>query len=1048
MHRAKTFPSFDQNFIREKRFVFADAGGETSSDSASLDFANYDGNVQAYQKALDKKLQDGEIDQSQRDSLLENAKNQKIDAGSKANDQEKGAQLLKKIEAARKKERSKHLIAKNAVDALRQGYIESIDSLRDFVRTEVERIGVPFEDAKDKKLFDAMRALESEIWTTVERLIDRKQYRSVLDSIKQDKERAKRCYQKLRKIFYKKGEKFNPQLNLLNFLRHKESIPAGEKMNIDKLFEYAALMEPRWDNTNTLINVVNPQELAGLELALDSVNTLYDKWKDTVPLERFQINRRLNEYDKELSRLKNRVETHKHSQEIQEAIAQGTNAEWGTVYSRKKDDLDRLVELFKNNDDDPTRRLITTFLDGNLEDLKGWNGLIDEEDRMIAEIENMEAEKKAAQKSREEKSQADTVDRSPLNEFPEDSQHSPSVMERFLKRLHTTMTANGNIVWYSYHDIKESFKLIGEAFKKHAESVSEDKTAPLATGLTFWRPEIQRRINEQDLIGEKGRAEERKKNYKNYNYERLIAELGPPWPAKDKRRAILEILAEKGNLRLSDRRLIQTICPGHFTLRDWEEADAKADYTRMRAAFKNSLDNSFIEEIGYAEELLNKQASGVDTAAEAGKKLAGSGESVATSAELNIFNVQRNKSYKLGTEGEGELAGMLETMVGRGNAFSNGSAWIDLFIRTKGKHEALKNRNADMGLVGLMLTDSYLKGAVSREFMAGIGKKHESGFNPFSSMSDILAIKKEVEVNGVKKTMCLFEEWGWIVEDGNNRYITDLGKTQIVNFFNTRNARAAVRGDNGALTGDMKFVHLAIDSGTYQRHSRRHSNVRDAARQSIKVGDKLISYLVKKSNTDLFNNATEFSKGGTGSMVGETDETASLIKAGVEDFVDGVQMMRDNERYYNKMSGKEVRRDPVTGEFKDDQGNKVNDIAVGRYGKERLERGAKILTRMFENLFLYSEDREILNQNTQYCTSEKDQDGMAVKTGGANLRDFLQTNLKQYADTREYQEVMEAFERLASNTQTRSEIDQVRNNKITREEALAQYSQRSYSMAA
>jgi hypothetical protein len=1016
-----TFPANKKISAAEQRLVFATSPDtDTNSEApASKNFADYNGDVKAYTRALEKMVQDADIDETEKNSLIADAKNQKNKLDSEQNSKDKGAKLVKKIEAASKKEKSNHKIAKSAIDAKEKGYAENIDDLRQFVRDQIadvvgEKSWEEIE-GKDQKVLQAAISFEQEIWTSIEGLLG-PDHDTILKTVERDKIKAKRCYLLMREFFEEKNGELNPKLNLLRFLRTKKAIPASVSVDLDKLFEYAQGVE--WKDDGTLINIVRTEELTDLELALNSVGMLYDKWSTSIPVEKIQLEKRLEEYEVKLNRFKNQFDTHKRKPELESMLAEKFQASWSEIYSRKKADYEKLQKLLAEGDDEPTRRLISAFLDGNETELSEWDDV----------LATAAAEEPAIEQDSSGSDDQSSDDDHSEHEHGHDDHghaHGDTPLENTYRKLTNFFTAGGRVAWYSWYDIEGAFKLLKESWEKHAHSVSEDKRGPLAEGIVFWRPEIERRIQEQDRIAEKGRSDERKKHYINFDYKRLMAELQDR-PANDKKRAILEILAERGNLRMSDRTLIEAVCGKVLSEDDWTKADNAADYTKMRETFKAGIDGhghgtGFIGEIGYAEELLNKQASGLNSSADKGKQLAGSGESVSTSAEINIFDIQRKKSYQLGTEGEYEMAGMLETMVGRGNPYSGGKPSVKIEINEKDKIEKIDS-NANMGLVGLMLTDSYLKGALSREFLAGIGKKHESGFNPFSTWSDILAIKSG-EAEGGRK-VSKFEEWGWIVETKSGRgYITELGKSQLINFFNTRNAQAVVRDANGDITTGQKLVHIAIDCSTYQRHSRRQTSISGACSQTIKVGDKLASYIVKKSTFDLFNNATALAKGGTGAMVGETDQITSLIKSAVEDFIDGMQMAENNERYYDQATQNEISvadgwRHDSDGwrKFEESGETFVPEAQVISYGKERAERGRDHLVRMFENLYLYSEDRSILNKNVGYCTADIDEETKQVIKGHGprSLRKFLEGNLDKYTNSGEYQDVMQAFRRLES----------------------------------
>ena len=271
------------------------------------------------------------------------------------------------------------------------------------------------------------------------------------------------------------------------------------------------------------------------------------------------------------------------------------------------------------------------------------------------------------------------------------------------------MTLKGRIRWYSWYDISGTFKLITESWKKHTESVSEDKRGPLAQKTMFWKKEVVRRIHHKDIADERGRSDELKKTYKNFDDKQLLAEL-KELPAKDRRRAILESLADRGNLRMSNKELIKIVCPGRFDDNDWEAADDSADYTPMRERFKKDIDGWFIHEDNYGKELLEMHNAGFSKAEGNGKSYAGSNESTSTRAEIHNIGNQIQRASK---EGEGIVVGILGEMVDRANAFSDNTQFGDVEIRMDGSKKNI-TRSADMGLVGLLITDAFMQKKKSR----------------------------------------------------------------------------------------------------------------------------------------------------------------------------------------------------------------------------------------------------------------------------------------------------------------------------------------------
>ncbi|MFH1546227.1 MAG: hypothetical protein ABIE14_02530, partial [Patescibacteria group bacterium] len=889
------------------------------------------------------------------------------------------------------------------------GYLDSVEELRENVREQIEELGIEF-DEKDEKVAKEFIALEQMIWRRVESLLDENNYTEILKTIESDKKRAKDCYARLGGIFRDEKKK-----DFLKFLEKKE-IPAKVKMDINSLLVFSNQYEhgKEWNENTMMVGIVQTGKLRDLELVLIAVEKLYEKgkWDGTEPQKREDLEKSLANYEKRLEKINADVEISSKRKEFETLLEINSNLSWSDLVARQRADFTQLKKLLAEDDSKPNLRLVRAFLDGNEKELELF-------EETLAGVEKIPESEKIGSKTAEtvspteKKAEAGAKGGGIIHEAHDN--HGPTAFDKIGKNLQQFFTANGKITWYSLNDIGGAFKLIKESWEKHTHSKSEDKRGPLAEGMMFWRPEISRRVELQDRLNEKSRASELRDYYKNKKHKELLLELS--WSApKDRRRVILEVLADRGNLRMSDKELIGIICRGKFGEKDWEKADNIADYTRMREAFKEKIDaphSGFIGEIGYADELFTKQGAGSETASASGKKLSGSSETVSIDAELGIFDLQRKKTYHGGSEGEAELVGMLETMVGRANGFSNSGSFSEIKIKTE-KGEAEVKANSDQGLVGLMIVDAYLRGNMSRDQLGEIGKKHESGFNPYSSTSDVIANHNATTIES--KKISWFEKWGWVKETkGGRGYITELGKSEIINFFNTRNARAEIKKADGGI--EKKTIHIAIDSDTYKAHSGRHKTINEARKQTITVGDKLMSYLVKKSSIGLFESATKLDEHAGYAILTEMRDITSLIKSGVEDFADGAEMTDKNERWYEKFTGKELEL--KNGEWVNDDGIVIPEEKRVGFGKERMKRGRDILVKMLHNLWQYREDREVTKIHAQYNFYERNEKtGLAEgKIHKCNLKDFIEKSLGKWNDRPEYREIMQEIKLLYDENQ-------------------------------
>lgn len=947
--------------ILPARLVFwaeqsSNAGGDQGAFELQKDWQKFP-NLAAMGTHLEAAQQQGLITEEEKAALLQQAQPEFAERERAEAKRTDLSELRKKIDEAKRKEKPK-AIKKEVQQRLERGEFESFAELRQFVRSEIEALGIPFRTQPPQYLREFIQ-FEAEVLTNLKEILQlNEKYRRIYAEAEQEQQSAAKCWQKFWDLYENKRD-------FLAFLEN-QGIPEELRGTVEKVLKSCQEI-PNYRDLTTFAGLVDPFEIIRLQDSLEIVENLEKAWRETTGQTTLELKSGLEKYQEKLESYRAEVEAlstgsaNKQLFENELAAIRSNAAEGKRLLAElQKGDPKAGKEGLATTLKSTKRRLIESFLRSQAANLKERRADLKE---LIRANEIAEAASEA--EPGHEKGTAQEY-REPHGHHHEEG---GGFFADFNKMLGKFFTAGDRIRWYSIYDIIETFKLLKNSFDKHQVSISEDKRAPLAKGLVFWRPEIERRIHHIDISEEKSRAEDLKKTYENYDRERLVAELKDD-PPKDRTRAILETLAQRGNLLMSDREIIDIICPGDFSEEDWRQAIEDSNFDIMQHFFKTRIEER-LHEVGYGQNLIDKQTSGYGSAVENGKKLVAAGQTLSTQSEFGIFTRQTAAST---LEGEGKVFGMVETAIGRANVFSgNKSGEVIASININGKAEKV-TQEANVGLYGLRLVDALLKGEIHQETLNDISKRNESGFNPFSSFAD-LAVKKEGQRNGRKVT--IFEEWGWISTTGTPT-ITELGKTELIKFYNTRNAK--IRREDGK----EKLVHLAIDSGTYKRHSRRHSSVHNALNSGIKVGDKLASYLVKNSSLDLFYSASRQHKNRPGETVAEIEELASLLKAGVEDFQDGAEMVKDGDRYYDSYDEKECTK----------EGKKIADGSpvkgqVISYGYDRLERGKNILTKIMDNLAEETRDTKpvILQVSGQY--------------EGLSLIDFLQKKLAPYKN--EYQ---------------------------------------------
>ncbi|MCF7836406.1 hypothetical protein K9N08_01305 [Candidatus Gracilibacteria bacterium] len=1011
----KTFRDFEKISAREQRLIFADKnsggeqkGGEDSAEDetkSDLDWKDFP-NLRTFEMELEKHVRDGKMSEAEKERLKKQAsREKKAGEGKEKIVEEQKAVVL--IENANLDEIDQRLVA-----GIDKKYISSLKELREAIRNEIFDLGIKKETSKTEAVKKEIEKFEHE---TVKRIKDilaqTRKHRQIFDEIEAEERLAKEVFKRMQNLFDADDKDKKDFLNALRLKKVPQGATPSEKnvpLFIEEIIGYRNQFTT--DPDATLIGTTG-EKLFLLDRGLRDIETLFTKWKSQKNVDKDNLQWRLNECEKNLSRIKFEVEENKNQSPENKQLAE----HWEKFLSYKKNDIEHLRKLFVKDPNTSNLKLISAFLDGNEDEIKKMQDEFKEVRKAEAEAE-AETKKNEVVKIPTTGAADDHPDKHGDNH--EGGHHDVNnIVTRFGKTFVDTMTVGGRVTWYSWYDISESFKLISESWKKHTESVSEDKRGPLAQKAMFWKKEVVRRIHHQDIAAERGRADELKKTYKNFNDNQLLAEL-KELPAKDRRRAILESLADRGNLRMSKRELIEIICPGKFDDDAWKKADNNIDYTPMREAFKESIDNSFIGEDNYGKELLEMHNAGFSKAEGSGKSYAGSNESTSTRAEVHNIGNQIRRALR---EGEGTVVGVLGELVDRANSFADNGQFANVEIRTgKGKKQIV--RSADMGLVGLLITDAFIQGELSRELMMKIGKGNEQCFRPFATFQQVVGANEKKNLDG--KNISHFEYWGWVDEKG----ITELGATQIINFFNVRNAKAQIKTPTGTTE---KVIHMASDSN-YKTHSGARITSIEQARKGI--GDKFAGYVTKASGIEVFNQATKM-RHDTGGATGEIREIASMIKAAVEDFVDGKRMVDNGqERYFDSFTKDEV---DAKGYFLDDLGRQKLDKSpipqrqIEHMGAMRAERGKDIIVRILKNMWLYREDREILSNQPTYTLYDYDDTDEGAARGNSTkitgtLKVFLEKTLgKNWGSTAEYREIMAAYDRLADPNKklTRAEID-------------------------
>lgn len=961
-------------------------------------------------------------------------------ATSKGEDAEKTLSDVPFLDKLKKFERSGSIdeAAKKAAEHIEGEFFSDLNQLRNWVLGQMEEVGITKEMAseelkKDKEKKE-IRKMQAGFMKRVRGLLnpDVRNHQKILKLFEREDLQARRCAEKARS-FVSDGKR----RDFMKYLASKDfSATGGQASQIPHdvqrlLFLTQQPIPP--DDPSLIGNILAQSDLPLFEQAIDAIELFYKNWHETQPNDEKKIEADLNLYKTQLKRLHGEFTNEDNLKKY--PTIRDLGASWPERHQSRQADITTIETLLKKDIlSESDRKLATVCLKAYEKETK--DELLNLE-RLKVEIEK--AQRTEAKKAAEEKAKHahDAHDNHEGGHDAHGHDHDAhghgdhghhghhghgEALKEFYKNAERFFTAKGRITWYSFHDIGLAWHVVTDAFKKNAESVGEDKAGKLAHGLTAWRPVIAQRAHRIDLSNEKKRAGELKESIKNLPHDDLLKDLALP-PPKDTRRAILETIADRGNLLMSDKKLVSIVLQGAgvnpISEKDWRDYQDRNDYSVVYEIFKDAIDGDghgtgFIGEIGYGKQLLETHGQKYESQVATGKRGNSKTMSGSATAEFGLFTQQVKKA---GLEGEGKVKGMIDSLVQRSNTYSHNGSSTQMKILVDGKEETI-NCEANLGNAGLVLTDAFLRGYISRETLGSeLSKGHEGSFIPYAAFQSNLTTRgSTIKLpDGTKKKISNFEAWGWIDEEKGT--VTKLGATEIPKYFNTRNALS--RDKDGVET----IRHVAIDADGYLRHSRKHTDVSSALAKD--TGDKVLSALVKASTSDLFRQATSRMRH-TGAMSGQMDQIAGLIKACTENIIDGSRMMKQNERYYNTFDQSELSKEEAEKMLNDP----TLRSQVGMRGRDRRDAGKENLLAMFDNLIKYTDNRDILGKNGQYKISAEDadgnmkvEDGKVKNSGILSLGKYITDQLQPIKGTKEYDEIIAAFDRLNDPSQKRSRAE-------------------------
>jgi len=864
-------------------------------------------------------------------------------------------------------------------ESIDMGYISNLDELRAAARTQVfALLGDEFEEASIKNEKIIKKFTNEIVWRVKSILNDGD---TIFKEVTREHEQMKACYSITRRLFVDEG-----YMTFLGFLRNKKISGTGEDLgmpkNIDDIIEASqndvfreSTMADDGRDRAEYSNFAAFSGNADYFLAsITATERLYRAWNSAHIENQKDIGARIDTCKDKLHTINTNL---KDNPDIRDTIPHIENnndtRDWAQIKKAYEDTFDRAKELIKGNPSDSDLRLSTALLQGNEAEIDGWLDMVQE---VMERKHSMQLAEEEAIRTREDEIEAanNTIDpigvSAPKFEEAEEESHG------LYDTMSNIMSANGRVTWYSWNDFEKAFETVAESVKAHVDQASGFKGGILAKYPTKWMgKDVHMRYNILDNQGDRKRTSEILPNMKNYSYEQLLADIGKrPKVGVDRRRAALEVLAERGNLRMDDPRLLKAI--GAFggdhpiSKEKWEFAQKEGDYSAIRVIFKHVIDEDYIGEKNYGEELLNKQLDGTKHKKEFGSKINSSEMAGTPSAEISSIFHQIDEGD---LEGDNILVGQLETSIKRSNIWSGNGDFQETEI------DGVKmERNASSGFIVLKMIDGYLNGKIGAETINELSKSNEDRFTPFAAFQELIIKRKTLNNDGMYVSK--IEEWGWVKDNK----ITENGMVNIIKFFDARTAEDAA--------GNAR--HIGVDSRTYGEHSGKRNSI-DGFRE--KVGDKMIGACLKAGGGSEIYNASTLYNDAAKKMPSQNREVAFLIRAAVEEIQDAIEM-KGNPRY--------------TAVGKDGDTFRKNT-------NERLDRGYDGLNIMMENILKASPDRALTDATWEaYQTLEKDDDGLYIKptktSPKKNLRTFLTHELAQLqaSDSNKYNDIMKSMGKL------------------------------------
>ena len=525
------------------------------------------------------------------------------------------------------------------------------------------------------------------------------------------------------------------------------------------------------------------------------------------------------------------------------------------------------------------------------------------------------------------------------------------------------VTVNGGIEWWSLDQLIKEAQTVFEVYKKHYENLDEERIGGIRGPLLKKiHPQLYRLSRERTVSGLQKMQNELKDLYANRSLENIIKEIKSKHKIAPEIRAGLHSLAERGLLHVSNRELIDAIMARSgrkgISNDEWVSAKSSGNYENIRERVIQAMD-AISAEADWGNEIIDMQRGALDKKEKEGEEMMSASEASVIDEEIaRIVSICEGA----GVDGDARLVGAVAKLCQRGNAFEGNGKKNKIEIN--GKDSWLPS---DFGSAALIVVDNFLKGHVSEHVIGKISKAGEGGFTPLSCMQDMFILKSPT---GITK----FEEWGWIEEDSKGKKISSLGEKEMRNFFNTRNARAEIETEDekGNKVVQAKMVNIALDSNVYYRHSSKKQSMSDV--KQTDTDDKMMYAVVKNASKELFVAASKKHHGE--SALSQRDQLASLIKALVQKYQDGVGMLtEEGSRYMDVQSGVELSNEERM------QLMATNPERVQSVGELWVSQAGEYLEAMFEQIIEGYEDRAIAEKSVCY---------QVEGTGQQTLREYLQ----------------------------------------------------------